>query len=231
MELVFDLDRYENLKACLDLGGVLRSRGSNALLSSVSTAMFWPVPGAFDFFASLSAETGITVAQTPRFDARFDELWRVASRDYAGIMVRDQAYLSWRFDRCPNRQYTRHIAERRGAVVGYMVIRESRSGGALRGRIVDYLVGRNDLTAFDSLVRAVMKDFRSRGAVSVTCSVSASQAEHIRRLRRHGFLYRAQGARLVASRGRYDEKLATIKDWFFTYADGDIDYCDDEDEI
>ena len=80
------------------------------------------------------------------------------SRDYPGIMVRDQSFLSWRFDRCPNRDYTRYLARRNGAPVGYMVAREIRWRGTRRGRIVDYLVGRDDSAAFDALIRTVMSD-------------------------------------------------------------------------
>jgi hypothetical protein len=143
-------------------------------------------------------------------------------------MVRDQAFLSWRFDRCPNRKYTRYVAKRNDTVVGYMVTRETRWQGARRGRIVDYLVGRNDLAAFDSLLRAVTRDFRSCGVVSVTCAVSSSQTQHVLRLRHQGFADRKVGAHLVANRGLHEKRLAAIKNWFFTYADGDIDYCDDE---
>ena len=56
--------------------------------------------------------------------------------------------------------------------------------------------------------------------------------EHRRRLFQFAIaLQGANGARWVgdshaADRGLWQETLATIKNWFFTYADGDIDYCD-----
>jgi hypothetical protein len=229
-EAVIDLDRYENLKACLDLGGVLTSRGANALVALVSGLVFWPVPKAFDLYAGLRTQRAVTVAQVPRFDETFDELWQLVSRDYPGIMVRDQSFLSWRFDRCPNRDYTRYLARRNGAPVGYMVAREIRWRGTRRGRIVDYLVGRDDSAAFDALIRTVMSDFRSRRVVSVTCAVSSSQTQHIRRLRQHGFLHAAPGARVVASCVSHGKKLAAIKNWFFTSADADADYNEHESE-
>ena len=91
--------------------------------------------------------------------------------------------------------------------------------------IVDYLVRRNDSAVLSALIQTAMQDFRSRGAVSVRCSLSSSQREHIRRLRSHGFLIQRPGAHIVADRGVYDKSLATIGEWFITYADGDIDYC------
>jgi hypothetical protein len=230
-ESVIDLDRYKNLKVCLDLGGVLKSRGSNALLSLISGLVFWPVPRVFDLYARLRIQTGITVVQVPRFDGRFDELWQAVSRNYDGIMVRDQTFLSWRFDRFPDRNYRRHVAERNGTVVGYMVTRETQWRDARRGQIVDYLVDRSDWAVFDSLVHAVIKDLSSRGVVSVTCPVSATQTEYIQRLRQHGFLFGEEGARIVAGRGPHDKQLTAIKNWFFTFADADADYNEDEAEI
>ena len=99
--------------------------------------------------------------------------------------------------------------------------------------IVDYLVRRNDSAVLSALIRTAMQDFRSRGAVSVKCSLSSSQREHIRQFRLHGFLIQRPGAHIVADRGFYDKSLAAIDDWFFTYADSDIDYCNwdgDEEE-
>jgi len=147
------------------------------------------------------------------------------SRDYPAIMVRDQAFLSWRFDRCPIRNYTRYAAVREGEIVGYIVTRSYESLGQERGMIVDYLVGRNDSAVLSALIQRAMQDFRSRGAVSVKCSLSSSQREHIRQLRSHGFLSQRPGGHIVADRGVYDKSLAAIDEWFITYADGDIDYC------
>jgi hypothetical protein len=75
-----------------------------------------------------------------------------------------------------------------------------------------------------------MNDFRSRAVVSVTCAVSSTQTQHIRRLRRHGFLHAEPGGRVVASRASHGKKLAAIKNWFFTSADADVDYNQDESE-
>ena len=89
--------------------------------------------------------------------------------------------------------------------------------------IVDYLVRRNDSAVLSVLIQTAMQDLRSRGAVSVKCSLSSSQREHIRQLRSHGFLIRRPGAHIVADRGFYDKSLADNGEWFITYAD--IDYC------
>jgi amino acid adenylation domain-containing protein len=224
-ESVIHIDQYVTLVACLDLGAVLKARGWFPALSSVCGFMYRPISAIFDRFTRGRAPTGIDVIEIPRFDGRFDQLWQAVSGDYSAIMVRDQAFLSWRFDRCPIRDYTRYAAVRDGEVVGYMVTRVYTEEGTERGMIVDFLVRRHDSAALCALVQTVMQDFRSRGAVSVKCSISSSQREYIRQLRTHGFLIQRPGLHIVADRGVYDKSLAAIGEWFITYADGDFDYC------
>jgi aryl carrier-like protein len=227
-ETVIDLDRYSNLRACIGLGGVLEARGWNRLLSRICGLVFWPVPRLFELYSSLRVRPDTTVGEIPRFDARFDQLWELVSRDYPGIMVRDHAFLSWRFDRFPGGDYTRYVAERDGSLVGYMVTRTTGWRGTRRGRIVDFLVAPNDSVTFDSLLKAVMRDFRIRGIVAVSCSVSSTQSQHIQAMRRQGFLHVEPGPHVIASRGRYDQQLAAVDNWFFTTADGDSDFNEDE---
>jgi amino acid adenylation domain-containing protein len=224
-ESVIDIDQYVILVACLDLGAVLKTRGWPSTFSSICGFLFRPLPAIFDRYTRARAATGIDVIEISRFDERFDQFWQVVSSDYPAIMVRDQAFLSWRFDRCPIRDYTRYAAVREGEIVGYIVTRSYASGEKERGMIVDYLVRRNDSAVLSALIQTAMQDFRSRGAVSVKCSLSSSQREHIRQLRSHGFLIQRPGLHIVADRGFYDKSLAAIGEWFITYADGDFDYC------
>lgn len=223
-ESVIDIDQYVTLVACLDLGAVLKTRGWPSTFSSICGFLYWPVPAFFDHYIRARAATGIEVTEISQFDERFDRLWQVVSGDYPAIMVRDQAFLSWRFDRCPIRDYTRYAAVRDGEVVGYMVTRVYPEEGTERGLIVDYLVRRDDAAVLSALIQAVVQDFRSNDVVSVKCSLASSQREHIRQFRSHGFLVQRPGAHIVAGRGYDDKALAAIDDWFFTYADGDLDY-------
>lgn len=228
---VIDVARFTELKACLDLTAVLKAKGFNRLLSSFCGLVFSVVPNPLGLMADRRAESSISVEEVPRFDGRLDELWQAVSQDYSGLMVRDQKFLSWRFDRCPNRDYTRYIAERDGKIVGYMVTRGFRWGGFGRGRIVDYLVRPDDPGALSSLLRRVIRDFRSRGIVSVVCSIYTTRKNQIQAFRQHGFLYSQPGSQICVDRSSLQQTFAAIDDWFFTYADGDIDYCDDYSEL
>jgi NADP-dependent 3-hydroxy acid dehydrogenase YdfG/acyl carrier protein len=226
---VIDLDELIEFRACLDMRALLESRGVGRLLASAGGIVFGPVPKILGLVAKMRAKRGISVAEIPGFDRRFDELWHEIARDYPGIMVRDQTFLSWRFDCCPNQRYRRYIAERNGKLAAYMVTREHRLNGRRRGLIVDFLARRNDKAAVDSLVRRVVEDFVARNVGAVVCPISSSQREHIRVLAWHGLLFRRHRAHVVANRGPLLDSVAAIKNWFFTYADADIDYSDHED--
>ena len=227
---LIEVARFTDFKTWLDLGPVFKAKGFNPLLSSICGLVFSLAPRAFGLFSKFRAENGVSVQEVSRFDSRLDDLWQTVSEDYAGIMVRDQSFLSWRFDQCPNRDYTRYIAERDGKIVGYMVTREFRWSGVGHGRIVDYLVRRNDASALNALLQSAIQGFRSRGVVAVSCSVFTTDRKQIQQFRLHGFLYRRPGPRILVDRGSWQETFATIENWFFTYADGDIDYCEFEDE-
>jgi hypothetical protein len=189
------------------------------------------VPKLFSVYAKLRAKNDIVVEEVDRFDSRLDDLWQSVARDYEGTMVRNKRFLAWRFDRCPNRHYTRFVAERDGEIVGYMVTRHFRWGGFGRGRIVDYLVRPGDTAALNSLLERATRDFASRGIVSIICSVYTTNQEQLQEFRRHGFLYSRPGSQICIDRSSLADTLAGIKHWFFTYADGDIDYCDDYSQL
>ena len=125
------------------------------------------------------------------------------------------------------------VAARASHSEGVPVVEDPRVGlrkeGEQRGLIVDYLVRRDDTGVLNSLISSVLDDFRREGVVSVSCSVSATQQEHIRQFRAHAFITQTPGANIVAASSPMADTLQSVENWFFTYADGDIDYCDWED--
>ena len=70
----------------------------------------------------------------------YDELWDRVSNGYTISVVRDQAFLKWRFLQCPSKRCRILQATRRGALTGYLVF-----------RIVDVLTDRHDGETMRSL--------------------------------------------------------------------------------
>jgi hypothetical protein len=225
---IADVDELVELKAGLDFSAIWEARGYGRFVSSGLGLVLRAIPKVTSLVSRIHPENGISIREIPEFDSRFDTLWQMLARDYEGIMVRDYAYLAWRFDRCPNRTYRRYAAERDGRLVGYMVTREQQLAGRRRGLIVDFLVRRDDQAALHCLARRAMGDFLVRRVATVTCAISSTQREHMRLLRWHGFFFHTTRANIVAIRGPLSETIGAISNWFFTYADADTDYNEEE---
>ena len=146
-------------------------------------------------------------------------------------MVRDALFLTWRFDRCPNRTYRRYAATRGGELVGYIVVREFVRHGSRRALVVDYLVAVDDREALDGLVRQAVTDLRAAGVDLVTFPLSSMRLDHIAMLRRHGFLFARERRHVVASRIAGDADPGGVDSWFFTLADADADYSGLEEDL
>ncbi len=221
---IIDLGRFVNLKAILDLDSLLKSEGHNPLLAKAAGVGNALVNAGWNLFARPDTGSGLAVTEIPSFSDEFDGLWQRAGGGYEGIMVRDAGFLSWRFDRCPNRTYRRYAARRGGELAGYLVVREFVRHGSRRALIVDYLVSVDDKEALDGLVQRAMADFRAHGVDLVTFPMSSTMLDHAALLRRHGFLFTKQRRHVVASRTAGDADPGRVGTWFFTLADSDADF-------
>ncbi len=67
--------------------------------------------------------TELTVTWLDRFDDRFDNLWQRVQDKYKIMVVRDQAFLTWRFASVSERNYKILAATANGQLVGYAVLR------------------------------------------------------------------------------------------------------------
>lgn len=100
------------------------------------------------------------------FDQFNDELSGVNNlRDESRIdLVRNEAYLRWRFDQHPEHHHKYVVAKRDGELHGYAVIRtKTCDDGLIRGRIVDYLVRDNDIDCLHSLIEVCIHQLKQSG--------------------------------------------------------------------
>ncbi len=67
----------------------------------------------------------IHFTEVDHFDQRVDQLWQSLSKDYSFAVVRDLAYLNWRFDQRPAVQYQKYYLHRPNSrdTEGYAVFR------------------------------------------------------------------------------------------------------------
>ncbi|MDW5562534.1 MAG: GNAT family N-acetyltransferase [Methanomassiliicoccus sp.] len=82
---------------------------------------------------------GITLGQEGEMGSEFDELYLRASEDFDVMIVRDSAYLNWRYCDPRSGDFIVRTARHDGRLVGYMVMREESKDGSRFLNIVDCL--------------------------------------------------------------------------------------------
>jgi hypothetical protein len=171
----------------------------------------------------------ISAVEIGEFDDRFNAFWEKVCEGHPLIMVRDRAFLTWRFVECPNRRYATFAAEREGTLAGYVVVRTQDKGAYRLGHIIDFLVRRDDEETLGHLVATAMRRLKNRGVDIVSCTISPSARMPNRVLRRCGFLYGKPGDHVVNSYGSMRQDIREAKEWFVTRADSDVDFALGED--
>ncbi|MFN2468027.1 MAG: GNAT family N-acetyltransferase [Gaiellaceae bacterium] len=133
---------------------------------------------------------GIDVSPVETPGAEFDVLWEEAGRRYDAAVVRDRAWVRYRYAEAPAAAYRILLARARGAPRGYLVYRAERP----MATIADVFAAPEDHAARSALVRAACRELRRERASSVRMFAVPGTRIH-RELRRRGFLPR---------RGAYD---------------------------
>ncbi len=173
---------------------------------------------------------GIVVERLYEFSPEFDAFWESTRGAYGNIIVRDRAFLDWRFVRPPTRRYEILAARRDGRLLGYLVSTNSTVQGLKWAMIMDMFVAdsREGRSAAAVLVREHVRCSRAAGA-DVAAGLMFRHAPAAAGLRRNGFLvcppsllprefpillhWNMPGPEPA---GFYD-----IKSWFITMADYD----------
>lgn len=169
-----------------------------------------------------STAAGLRVAEIDRFDASFDELFaRVAPR-FDVIVVRDSAYLNWKFVDRPFGRFTLLAAhDGDGRLLGYAVFKCSGSGSDRTGTILDVLAD-PDSGAFPALIEAAVDAMRADHAAQV--SIACSYPPFTEALQQLGFLRGRQplGFMIQGWEGRIDPGWSkSARHWYLTYSDAD----------
>lgn len=209
----------------LDLGRVVQGLGGRASLAA-SGRVLTRVTRTLVRFPAPASVAGVTISALATVDDRFDAFWRRASAEGPVMIVRDRAYLDWRFLRRPDATYTILVAARGGDVLGYLVLRRAVRYGMPWGYLVDFLVERESPSIWAMLVREAIARFREDGVALVGCL--ANRPSYRRSLLRLGFFpwrWGPQGyfhARVDAP----DQSLHVARDtqqWLVTMGDGDVE--------
>jgi hypothetical protein len=165
-----------------------------------------------------------SITPVARFDARFDGL--AGGLIPASVMViRDTAYLNWRYVDCPTVAYGRYAAISDGAVSGLVVFHTYRAQGVVRGVIDELVCPADDALAVEGLVAAVLADLAEQGAVNAVCWLPAWHPLGPK-LRALGFQDREARNELIVLRdkspGAELDHLTEERNWYYTHGDSDF---------
>jgi len=173
---------------------------------------------------------GITVEAVREIGPEFDALWESARGGYGNILVRDRAFLDWRFHRAPTRRYEILAARKHGRLVGYLASTTTPVQGLRWAMIMDMLVAdsREGRAAAARLVEAHVRRARAAGA-DLAAGLMFRHAPAAAGLRRNGFL--VASSRLLPRdfpillhwnlAEKEPETLFDLKSWYLTMGDYD----------
>jgi GNAT superfamily N-acetyltransferase len=173
---------------------------------------------------------GLQVSAETHFNESFDHFWQRAATKYDIALIRDRAFLTWRFCEAPLRHYQILTARQGGELVGYAVLRCTEIRGVQSGLIMDFLVepGERGDVAGLLLVEEATRRFQEAQMALAGCLMLAHTQEYTI-LRRAGYVRCPERlapqlfwlvAHSVSPRISQDF-LAQPDHWFVTMADHD----------
>lgn len=165
--------------------------------------------------------SAVTVEPIASFGPEFDSLWERARASYAMCVRRDAAYLTWKYVRCPHREYALHAARREGRLAGFAVSREQDYRGLRLGWILDVFADAADHDAKDALLGAVLERFRASGVARAQAfAMNAALQED---LRRRGFRPAASPMQFCVRTRVSEAPLRDRGRWHVAFGDSDMD--------
>ncbi len=207
---------------------VLRHKINNPL---ARLAAGWAIQGRrqlSNMQARPTARGETTVRQIERYDERHDVLWREVADEFPCTVIRDAAFLNWKFVDQPGQEFVRLEVASDGKPVGLAVLTVREPDEAYRYRralLLDVVVSPSDPNAVWRLLEVVEQTSRQLQAEMLFFDLLNRPLE--KQLLRYGFLAREQARVLLLSTktlSAADQQTVMNPDhWLITRADSDID--------
>jgi predicted N-acetyltransferase YhbS len=120
----------------------------------------------------------LTVEAVTTPDRAFDQLWQSLARHYAHFVVRDAAWVQWRYLAAPEQDYRVLLARAEGLPVGYIAYRLVVAPERVTGYIADLFLAPDAEAVAAALIEAALDDLSARGAGMVVASGVPGSALH-----------------------------------------------------
>ncbi|KAF0135268.1 MAG: hypothetical protein FD145_94 [Candidatus Saganbacteria bacterium] len=155
------------------------------------------------------------------FDDDFDRLWDLCSEKYKIVVVRNKAYLNWRYLERPDWKYYPFGVYANGELKGYSVLKLYREDKLLRGHIIDIFADLHDEDTITKIINGSLSFFSEQKVDEVTCWLWGSRLiEQV--LEGKGFIKEATRIPLVIRLNKEFKYAGEVKDkksWYFTMGD------------
>jgi GNAT superfamily N-acetyltransferase len=135
-------------------------------------------------------DADLTISEVTSFDERFDRFWERVRHKYHTLLVRDAAFLQWRYRDVPLKAARCFAAtDSEGEVVAYIAFRNADLEGIAAGLILDLLVEPSERgrQAGNQLVAEAARLFR-KGRSALGVCVVLRHTHEIRILRDQGYI-------------------------------------------
>jgi GNAT superfamily N-acetyltransferase len=163
------------------------------------------------------------VAPIDRFDERVDRLAQTLTLGRI-MVIRDAAYLNWRYADCPTVKYGRYATGTEASLSGFVVFHTNVVDGVVRGIVDELVCSPDDPDAVKCLLSAAVSDLAADGAVNAICWLPAWHPLRAR-LRALGFRDREARNYLIVLPNRTTglelEQLTEDRNWYYTHGDSD----------
>lgn len=160
----FDVGTSRPLIKPLNLENILKRYVANKFLTKAGTL-------AGNLLINLLYRTikppqvnNITITMVSSFDERINDFWNRVSNDYNIIVIRNKAYLNWRYIDIPDKEYTIYLAEKDGEICGYVILRCVNQRNLIQGYICDIIAPLEQGEVVHCLISKAVEFFKEQSA-------------------------------------------------------------------
>lgn len=170
-----------------------------------------------------SCQGSIEISELTRFSDHHKPFLDDLMVENPNIPVKSVEYLNWRFFERPLTTYTVLLSFLEKRPVGYIVFRTIEEDGKINGRIVDFLVKKEEKGAAFSLLNASIERLKRDGARIVrTYGTNSENTQDA--LEAAHFSSKSMSVPKTVMIGQCpDESFFNSEDWYFSFSDGDFE--------
>jgi GNAT superfamily N-acetyltransferase len=171
-----------------------------------------------------------SIVEDGEFDEGYDRFWEQVKFKYDLMLIRDRAFLQWRFLDIPYRNYQVLSARQGTDILGYIVLREADIRGVMVGLIADFLVlpGERGNQAGSHLLYEVLQRF-GKVQLPVSGGLALPHTQEFTLMQKAGYLrppqsFAPQSFHLVVENLSDDVPSSALMDpgkWYVSIADHD----------